>query len=243
MTRRLSALLMALAIAPIAGAQQYGALEARHHYRYSNEQSGLRYRATKIFRLPNNTESSETWLFEDESGKRMTLVETRDYLRQTKVLEITDLETKDVARVTVQFPFKATTLQETIVEGRAWLATESIDLPMTLEVNGVSFAAKESEWKSERHTRNARSSLRRAGSPVFLERLERLRPIVAGGELILVCHELLRYVLYNVPCREELQPERAFGDCSFDAAFGHPCSERQKKRVRESADAGEPSAY
>jgi hypothetical protein len=243
MTHRLRAFSIVLALAPLAAAQQYGIIETRHHYHFSDEPSGLRYRMTRIFRMPNNTETRSICLLEEGSGARMTLSDTSDYLAQTNVLEITDLETKDVARVTVRFPYKSATMKETIAEARAHPDLESIDLPTTIEVNGVSAHAKESEWLSERHARAARSSLRRAGSAAFLERLERLRPIAADRELMLFCIHLLRHVLYDAPCEEELQAQEAFGDCSFDASFGHPCSERQKQRIEKAVAAGEPSLY
>lgn len=173
----------------------------------------------------------------------MTLTYTRDYLDQTSVLEILDLQTKEYVRATSTFPFKSATREETIKEARANPALfESHDPFNIIELNGVAAEAKDSEWTTMK-TRDRRSNLRRAASAQFLERLERLRSIVAKDPLRLFCAGLLRYVLYNEPCASSVTVTQEHGDCDFDALFHYACSDRQKGRLKDAIASGEPRAY
>jgi hypothetical protein len=222
--------LMFLAVAP-AIAQN---VEVRHHYDATSRRIGASYRVTEIFSMPNETEDRRIFLLEDnEAGDRVLLTETRDYLRQTDSYEILDLQTKERIAAIVQWPYKSATRNETIEEMRA---APAVDPPITLESGGVSVSARESEWETP-NGRERRSSLRRAATSQFLERLERMRPIIgASGMLTSFCAALLKFVLYHEACNGPIRFEPAPPDCDFDAAFRYKCSDAQKARVRQAAE-------
>jgi hypothetical protein len=193
--------------------------------------------------MPNQTETVRLYLIED-SGDRLTFADIRDYLNQTSVLEVRDTQTKEYVRATVSLPFKSRSRTATAQEARENPdVLKDFDPATTLELNGASAVAKDSEWPRAA-SRDKRSTLRRAASAQFIERLERLRPIAGGaGQFDPLCARLLRYILYNEPCALSVTAEDAFGDCDFDAAFGYPCTERQKDRLKTTVAAGVPAPY
>ncbi|HEX9986234.1 MAG TPA: hypothetical protein VGF69_23440 [Thermoanaerobaculia bacterium] len=217
--------------------------EWRQHFTIEYPPAKLAYRITKITEMPVESLTRELYLVEDGNGDRLLLTHVYDLAEQTVVYEVLDLETKEVVRATTHYPYKSATLRDTLDEARKAAPIPNEQLDVTLELNGVLSTAKQSEWASGA-ARDARSSLRRAASSRFLERLERLRPISGSrGELTLFCFSLLQLVLYEKECADSggpLQP--AAPDCSFDAEFPYPCSDQQKQKIATAKAAGKELA-
>lgn len=221
--------------------EQAGPREVRRHYSFGS--SPATYRVTAIARSPNNTEDRNLFLVEDVNGDRLTIEHRRDYLEQTSVHEIVDLQTKEFVRATVRLPFKSATREETIKEYRANPSLfEGTDAPVMIELNGVSAQAKETDWLGAK-MREQRSTLRRAATAQFLERLERLRAVGGSDHLQIFCTELLRYVLYNEACSSSLQVVQVHGDCAFDASFRYACSDQQKARLKKAIESGKSPGF
>ncbi|HEX7151639.1 MAG TPA: hypothetical protein VF618_09145 [Thermoanaerobaculia bacterium] len=211
--------------------------ESRQHFQVSYGPAKLSYRITRISQRPNETETRDFYLVEDSNGDRLMLTDRRDFLKQTSEHEVLDLATKEIVRATVQFPYKSATMRETLDEARKNPIDDS-RLEITLELNGVFATAKEAEWVSGTQ-RDALSSLRRAASGQFMERIERLRPVLGRGELALFCVSLFRFVLYQQACGGVSAPfEPAAPDCAFDAEFDFPCSDQQKQKIATAKAAG-----
>lgn len=232
-TRLLVVAAITVIVCCIAASLHAQPVEVRHHYRAASSRIGNSYGVTEIFAMPNETEDRSTFLLQDDiAGDRLLFTQTRDYLKQISEYEIVDLQTKERLVAIVQWPYKSATRKETIEEMRAMPA---VDPTITLETGGVSVMAKESEWETP-IGRERRSSLRRAATSQFLERLERLRPIIgASGKLTSFCAALLKFVLYHEACTGPVRFEPAQPDCDFDAAFRYKCSDAQKAKVQEAA--------
>jgi hypothetical protein len=233
MTWRLRAGVLIVAVLA-SGAGEAQTSERRQHFAVNDQASGLAYRITKIDQTPNETETREIFLVEDVAvGDRFIVTDRRDYLNQTREVEVADVELKEKAIATIQFPFKSATRVDTIDEMRAAKKAGTLpqNLPVTIDINGVSVAASETEWTSDR-SRDNRSKVRRAASSAFLDRLERLRPILGShGELSNVCRFLLALVLNHEPCRGPVKFDVAQPDCEFDSSFRYGCSDAQKRRI------------
>lgn len=225
-------LLILLAGAAPGNAQN---VEVRHHFAASDKRIGATYRVTEIFGMPNDTEDRHTFLVEDTvAGDRLLLTQLRDYLKQTGSYEIMDLQTKERVTATVQYPYKSVTRKETIEEMRN-LDVSTLTPQITIELSGVSAPVVESEWEGAQG-RERRSALRRGATAQFLERMERLRPLLGSrGSLSSFCAALLKFVLYHEACNGPVAFVAAAPDCDFDRAFRYSCSDKQKARVKAAA--------
>jgi len=159
---------------------------------------------------------------------------------QTREVEVVDTDSKEKVISIIQFPYKSATrldtLEEMRAERKAGISLEN--LPITIEMNGVSVTAGNDEWTSDK-ARDHRSKIRRAASNTFMERLERLRPILgARGELGTVCRFLIALILNHEACRGPVTFEPAKPDCQFDASFRYGCSEAQKRKVAAAKSGG-----
>ena len=208
--------------------------ETRQHFALKAESFGLSYSITKIVQTPNETEDRDIYLIEDRvSGDRLVVTDRRDFLNQTREVEVVDTDSKEKVISIIQFPYKSATRIDTLEEMRAErkAGIPLKNLPITIEMNGVSVTAGNDEWTSDK-ARDHRSKIRRAASNTFMERLERLRPILgARGELGTVCRFLIALILNHEACRGPVTFEPAKPDCQFDASFRYGCSEAQKRRV------------
>lgn len=236
---------LVVAVLVIAGTEA-AASERRQHFAVKGEDFGLAYSVTKITQTPNDTETREIYLIEDlVSHDRLVITDRRDYLNQTREVEAVDLALKEKAVATVSFPYKSATRTETLDEMRAAKkeGTLPADLPVTIDINGVSVTSFEREWTSDK-ARDRRSSVRRAASNMFMERLERLRPIVgSAGEMGNVCRFLLALVLNHEACRGPVKFTPAAPDCAFDSSFRYACNDTQKRKIAEAKESGKVLAH
>ncbi|HEX9983503.1 MAG TPA: hypothetical protein VGF69_09575 [Thermoanaerobaculia bacterium] len=205
--------------------------ERRQHFLVEYKPAKLAYRVTKISQRPNETETRDFYLVEDSTGDRLLLTDRRDFLKQTSEHEVLDLSTKELLRSVVQYPYKSATLRETLEELRNGPKHDDSTFMLTMELNGVSATAKLGAWSSGTE-RDALSSLRRSATAQFIERVERLRPLIGRGELAMFCVSLFEFFLYQQSCGGASAPfQPAVPDCDFDAEFDFPCSDQQKQKI------------
>lgn len=218
-------------------------VEWRRHFEGADAKSGVAYKMTEITQLPNTTEDRLYVLVEDATTHdRLVVRQVIDYFNHEQLIEVTDLDTKETAKTSRALPYRAITRAGAADEVRKNPELRrQLVVATTLNVNGVEFSASEAEWRTTLAVRDKRSALRRAASPQFLERLERLRVVSAGdspvGDL---CFGLLRGLLYNETCKtEDVEVHAAKPDCTFDASFKFDCSKESKERVARAKAAGE----
>lgn len=216
-------------------------VDSRQHFEVTdnNEKPVVRYVVTHIFALHGSTEDRDVFLVRDViNGDRLRLRVTTDYLNQLKIREIADLETKEYARTTARMPYKTASRDETIAEMRRARATgKLVPWPVEFTLNAVTVEGAYEDDPSEAW-RDDRSMLRGAASSAFLDRLERLRPLVASQPLSSMCMAMLRWFVYEESCSTDSIVRPLKPDCAYDAEFGFPCSEQQKQRIRTAADEG-----
>jgi hypothetical protein len=135
-------------------------------------------------------------------------------------------------------PYKTTSRDTTIAEMRRARETgKQAPWPVEFTLNGVTVEGTYEDDPTETW-RDGRSRLRGAASSAFLERLERLRPLVAARPLSSMCMGMLRWFVYEESCSADSIVRPLKPDCAYDAEFGFPCSEQQKQRVRKAEDGG-----
>lgn len=219
-------------------------VDSRQHFEVTdnNEKPVVRYVVTHIFALHGSTEDRDVFLVRDViNGDRLRLRVTMDYLNQLKIREIVDLETKEYARTTARMPYKTASRDQTIAEMRRARAAGKLGpWPVEFTLNAVTVQGTYEHAPTEAW-RDDRSMLRGAASSAFLERLERLRPLVAlesSEPLSSMCMAMMRWFVYEESCATDSIVRPLKPDCAYDAEFGFPCSEQQKQRIRTAADEG-----
>lgn len=247
---KIAALLLCL-LAPLAWGQEASQstvrdgsvpVEWRQHFESIDEKSHARYRITEITRLPNQTLNETFILIEDVQGhERLQVKHTINFFDHVATLEITDLDTKETAEASSPLGYKSITRAGAIDEIRKDPALRRARIPeITLTVNGVQETASEDEWSSS-VIRDKRSALRKAASPQFLERLERLRSVgTSDSPVFQVCGGVLKYLLYNETCKSpDVHTKIAAPDCAFDSSFRFECSKKSKDRIAAAREKGE----
>jgi hypothetical protein len=213
-------------------------IEIRRHYEVTEQlvPRNVRYVVTEIVTSAGEAETRSVYLVEESNGDRFVLMDRIDFLTQESVKEITDLATKEYARATAYMPYKASTRTETIAEmKRLKGASADADWSTVLDVNGVTAEGVDGGCASPAW-RDQRSALRRAATPQFLERLERMRPLLSrAATLTMFCYGLLRFVLYEEACDSRVRTAELQPDCTYDASFGFPCTEKQKQKIAQAA--------
>jgi len=216
--------------------------EWRSHFEAVDKASGTAYRFTEITQLPDESEDRIYTLVEDTaSHDRLVVKQRMNYMDHEASVEITDLDTHETASATSPLPYVSITRSGALDEIHKNPALRSWRVPsITLSVNGVAQTASETEWLSN-VTRDRRSSVRKAASPQFLEKLERMRVVGASDSpLFHACGSVLTYLLYNERCRaQDVHTAVAFPDCAFDASFKFSCSEQSKQRIAKAKESGE----
>jgi|GEM_PF-6240848 len=228
--------------AVIAQSDTLRSVEWRSHS-VAHDPSGANYRMTEIEQLPNEFEDRMYVLIQDAAtGDRLSALYVINYLDHEVAVTVTDLDTKEVATSRNPLPFKSITRDGVVAEARKDPAIRTLRIDaVTIGINGVEQTAGENDWLSPR-TRDQRSTVRKAASPQFLERLERLRPLAAAESPVQqVFSHLLRYLLSGTACTAQtgLQTESAEPDCEFDASFHFPCSQKAKDRITAAKKKGE----
>jgi len=217
-------------------------MEWRSHYEAVDMKSGIAYKFTEITQLPDESEDRIYTLVEDVVTHDRLLVKHRiNYMDHEVSVEITDLDTHEVAAAASPLPYVSITRSGALDEIHKNPTLRSWRVPsITLSVNGVSQVASENEWLST-VTRDKRSAVRRAASPQFLEKLERLRVVGSSDSpLFHACSNVLTYFLYNEQCKAQaVHAVIAAPDCAFDASFQFNCSEKSKQRIAKAKEAGE----
>jgi hypothetical protein len=215
-------------------------VDNRQHFEVidNSEKPIVRYVVTHVFALHGSTEDRDVFLVRDANGDRLRFRITTDYLNQTKLREITDLDTKEFARTTAHMPYKTASRDTTVAAMRRERATgKPAPWPVEFTLNGVTV---EGLYESDppEDWRDSRSMLRAAASSAFLERLERLRPLLGTKPLSSMCAGMFRWFVYEESCASDSIVRPLQPDCAYDAEFGFPCSEQQKQRVRAAEDEG-----
>jgi hypothetical protein len=210
--------------------------ETRKHYeiRSTVASASPHYLVTEIATKSRDAQARRIYLVQDSNGDRLVLTLTNHRVHGETVAEITDLATNEFVRAVVPIvrQERATVSAAPADPGAA---APTNPAPILVELNGATARldrndSRSSEW------RESRSTLRRAATSDFLERLERLRAItVPGHELADFCGSLLRYILYNEACAATIMIAPLQPDCAYDAAFRYPCSDKQKLLIKRAA--------
>ncbi len=217
-------------------------IEWRTHYEARDPKSGVAYKMTEITQLPNETEDRHYTLVEDAASRERLIVKySMNFFDHEVVVEVTDLDTRETASASSPVPYKSITRSGALDEIHKNPVLRNWRVPsITVNVNGVKETASEGEWLSK-SIRDKRSALRKAASPQFLERLERLRSVgTPDSPLFPVCSNILLYLLYNETCKTpDVHTENAQPDCAFDSSFRFDCSQKSKDRIAKAKENGE----
>jgi hypothetical protein len=214
--------------------------EYRQHFVIEDKSHSPVYVVTKMNRN-SEAEDSDTFLIEDATTReRWIIVRLMDFTHQDVRYEIRPAAGGAKIAAWYALPFGGRTRTATL-EAFHKMTPEvysKFDVETTVDTGGRSVKAKDSEWTNELKAREWRTELRRVASPSFIEALERMRgTLYATTELQLFCQMIARRVLYAETCEApngvatDMPP-----DCDFDAAFGYPCSEKQKKKIEKAKE-------
>lgn len=195
------------------------------------------YRMTRISR-GSELQESEMFLIEDvESEEQLVLTADVSYHHSESLWRIVDPESGQELTLRSELPLQSRTRTEALAEFRAMSADDLRSRPpgwSFLEVAGSRYPIDADEWRDPLAARKWRSEIRALINPGLLASLERLRIIATRETRLNPFCDLLSRVLYHVKCDEGLVVNTiAPPDCSYDAAFGYPCSRAQRKRVEQ----------
>lgn len=220
--------------------------ERRRHFEILGTDGASLYEGTEIVRVGELSEEKLV-LVRDNGFGDFVLRWAWDFRRQVVDHRISDVKDRSFLQSSSKSPFTSRTRSETMAEAGRNPSLTRVNALLKLETNGGVWEGMESEWLGDaRALRSLRHSLRVSLDPFIMEAIERGRGLLFAttegeGFFLLVG----RYAVYDTSLDKAgaeksedpptLDSKTAAPNCDFDQAFGFPCSDEQKERLKKAA--------
>jgi hypothetical protein len=213
----------------------------RHFVLRDSKAATVHYEVTEVVRLTDDSDSNHLLVNDTEHGQYI-LERRAEWADKEASYTIRDLS----GRAYVKAAFKVTQFAAKTRDGMLREAAEQPDLKflptlLTLTTNGGEWRSVDTDARDWERLRQMRHSVRRTVPADLLEAIERMRGTIFATSEGSIFYDIVgEYLVYqNGDEGLQLEQVRTAPNCDFDKSFGHPCSERQQKKVEAAAEKGE----
>jgi hypothetical protein len=215
--------------------------DIRHHYQLLGPERAILYDVTEVTRSSELT-SEHYILVRDEGHGDFVLRQIWTFEDQTSSLRISDVKDRAFIQTSAKLPFTSKTRSEMLDEIRANPSLSDLPSVVKIETNGGRWDGIERDWDEQAPLRAFRRQLRQTTDFHLLEGIERMRGTIFTTDGAAMFYSIVaRFVIYdatNDAAAPKVTTRDSAPDCDFDAAFGFPCSAKQRERVVNAAREG-----
>jgi hypothetical protein len=227
---------------PAAGDGKDGTPDRRHHYILRDADAVIHFEVTTISRSSEQA-THETVLVRDPTHGDAILQHIATFSDMEVSFSISDVKKRDYIRSSFKLPFNARTRSGMLEESARQPQLQRTPALLTITTNGGEWRGVDSEWGQWQKLRTLRHSIRPTLSFYLLEIVERMRGSVFATHPADTFYDFVgKYVVYDVGDElrlPDLKETVEQPDCSFDKAFGYPCTDEQAQKVRAAEAAGQ----
>lgn len=245
---RLTSVLLLLALTAPAAVSADGEtavrpkLDQRRHFLVRHGTDVL-YEATEISRTSD--QAIETIVLARDVGYGdFILRDNWTFKKKHTIIRISDVKDKVYAQASYTKSTTGETFAEVLAELRANPGLRFAPSVVSLETTGGRWDGLHTDLDEYLRLRSLRREIRQTIDSYLLEAMERMRGTLFDTLVGLAFRDFVaQFVVYDVSddaAEATVAIKDVAADCTFDAAFGFPCSEKQKERVKKAADAGKP---